>query len=235
MLNNLLYYNVKALTYLSAKQAFIFDLNGTMIDDMAYHLQVWASVLNDDLGASLTVEEIRKNMYGKNHELLERVFGKDRFTLQEADKISRLKEDKYQEIYRAHMQLIPGLPELLLKAHQSKIPMAIGSAAIPYNIDFVLDNLQIRHYFKAIVSAEDVVLSKPHPEVFLKAASQMNVQPAKCIVFEDAPKGVEAAANAGMRCVAITTMHDESEFESFSNILFFVQDFTNPRLNSLFV
>jgi beta-phosphoglucomutase len=218
-----------------AKDAFIFDLNGTMIDDMAYHLQVWTSILNDDLGANLTTEEVRKNMYGKNHELLERVFGKDRFTLREADSISLSKEDRYQEIYRAHMQLIRGLPELLQKASDTNISMAIGSAAIPYNINFVLDNLHIRHYFKTIVSADDVVLSKPHPEVFLKAASQMNVQPARCVVFEDAPKGVEAAANAGMACVAITTMHAESEFEDRSNILFFVRDYTDPRLNSLLI
>ena len=218
----------------SGNHAFIFDLNGTIIDDMAYHLKVWASILNDDLGADLTLEEVRMNMYGKNHELLERVFGKGRFTLQEADRISRLKEDRYQELYRAHMHLIRGLPEFLLKASQLEISMAIGSAAIPYNIDFVLDNLHIRHYFKSIVSADDVVLSKPHPEVFLKAASQMNVDPAVCVVFEDAPKGVEAAANAGMPCVAITTMHEESEFESRSNILFFVRDYTDSRLNSLF-
>jgi beta-phosphoglucomutase len=217
-----------------SKPAFIFDLNGTMIDDMAYHLQVWASILNDDLKANLSIEEVRKNMYGKNHELLERVFGKERFSLQEADRISLAKEDRYQQIYRPHMKLIRGLPELLLKASDSNISMAIGSAAIPYNINFVLDNLNIRHYFETIVSADDVVFSKPHPEVFLKAAAQMNVQPARCIVFEDAPKGVEAAANAGMRCVAITTMHEESEFEDRSNILFFVQDYTDPRLISLF-
>ena len=71
--------------------------------------------------------------------------------------------------------------------------MAIGSAAIPFNIDFILDQLDIRKYFKAIVSAEDVGISKPHPETFLKAARLINVDPSLCLVFEDAPKGVEAA------------------------------------------
>ena len=74
--------------------------------------------------------------------------------------------------------------------------MAIGSAAPLFNVDFVLDNLNIRDYFQAVVSGVDVVESKPYPEVFLKAAKRLGVEPSSCIVFEDAPKGVEAAANA---------------------------------------
>ena len=61
-------------------KAFIFDLNGTMIDDMQYHVKIWHHMLNDRLGANLSVEEVRKQMYGKNSELLIRVFGEDHFT-----------------------------------------------------------------------------------------------------------------------------------------------------------
>jgi beta-phosphoglucomutase len=213
--------------------AFIFDLNGTMIDDMNFHLKVWTEILNKDLGAGLTEAEVKENMYGKNHELLERVFGKSRFTFSEADKISKDKEDRYQALYRPHMKLIKGLPAFLQRAYKQNLPMAIGSAAIPYNIDFVLDTLDIKHYFKSIVSANDVDLSKPHPETFLKAAKQLNVQSENCVVFEDAPKGVEAAFNAGMRCVVITTLHKEDEFKRFSNIQFFIKDYSDPRLEDL--
>jgi len=218
---------------LSEKSVFVFDLNGTMIDDMGFHLKVWSNILNDDLGANLTDAEVKSNMYGKNNELLDRVFGKGKFTLAQADKISREKEDRYQALYRPHMKLINGLPEFLEKAYNLRVPMAIGSAAIPYNIDFVLDTLKIKHYFKSIVSADDVQLSKPHPETFLKVAIQLNVSPANCIVFEDAPKGVEAAFNAGMRCIAITTLHKEHEFIGFSNVLFFIKDYNDPRLQHL--
>ncbi len=100
----------------------------------------------------------------------------------------------------------------LIKPLKNRIPMAIGSAAIPFNIDFVLDNLQIGKYFSAIVSAEDVGISKPHPETFLKAADLLNVNPSDCLVFEDAPKGVEAANSAGMKSVVLTTMHNRNEF-----------------------
>lgn len=214
-------------------KAFLFDLNGTMIDDMHFHLEVWHEIINKDLGKEMNLEAVRGHMYGKNHELLVRVFGKDRFSLEEMDEISHKKEIRYQERFKPHLKLLPGLQEFLEAAHQNDIQMAIGSAAIPFNIDFVLDNLGIRHYFKAIVSADDVEESKPHPETYLKAAEILKVRPSDCIVFEDAPKGVEAALNADMRAVAITNMHNKEEFAQYSNVLFFADDYNSPEMKAL--
>jgi beta-phosphoglucomutase len=214
--------------------ALLFDLNGTMIDDMSFHLDVWYSILNDDLKAGLSREEVRAQMYGKNDELLERVFGTGRFSLEELNQISKMKEDRYQEIYRPHLRLLPGLRELLDKARALKIKLAIGSAAIPYNINFVLDELRIRDYFDAIVSADDVLNSKPDPETYLKAASLVHVQPSDCIVFEDAPKGVEAAERAGIKSVVITTLHSPEEFSGLSNVAMYVSDYYDPRFSGFF-
>jgi beta-phosphoglucomutase-like phosphatase (HAD superfamily) len=91
----------------------------------------------------------------------------------------------------------------------------------------VLDNLNIRHYFKTIVSADDVTISKPHPETFLKAAKLLGVDAANCLVFEDAPKGVEAAQNAGMSSVVLTTMHEKEEFAGYNNIIRYTKDYTH--------
>ena len=214
-------------------KAFLFDLNGTMIDDMEYHLDVWFDVITKDLGANLTKDEVRGQMYGKNDEVLRRIFGETKFREFDFPAISQAKEERYQQIYKPYLDLLPGLFHFLDEAKKKNIVMAIGSAAPPFNIDFVLDNLKLRHYFKAIVSADDVVESKPHPEVYQKAAKLLLAEPSACIVFEDAPKGVEAAANAGMACVVVTTMHAEKEFARYKNILFFIKDFTDPRLTSL--
>jgi beta-phosphoglucomutase family hydrolase len=219
---------------MSTTSAFLFDLNGTMIDDMHYHLDVWHNVLVNQLGAKLSKEEVRAHMYGKNSELLDRVFGAGSFTEEQVADISHRKEVEYQTIYRPHLQLLEGLTAFLAKAKSNNVKMAIGSAAIPFNIDFVLDNLDIRHYFEAIVSADDVTVSKPHPEVFLKGAQLLHVDPSTCVVFEDAPKGVEAAHRAGMKAVAITTLHTPEEFHNLPNILFFIKDYTDPRLATLF-
>jgi HAD superfamily hydrolase (TIGR01509 family) len=208
------------------KKAFIFDMNGTMIDDMEYHVHGWFNILNDDLKAGLTREEVKKEMYGKNQEVLIRIFGEDRFTEAEMETLALEKERRYQAAYRPHLQLIAGLQTFLDKAVAQGIPMAIGTAAIPFNVDFALDNLNVRHYFKSIITADDVATSKPNPEVFLKAAAELGVDPASCIVFEDAPKGVEAAANAGMKAVVVTTMHTREEFSSYDNIITFIDDYT---------
>ena len=215
-------------------KAFVFDLNGTMINDMEYHLTAWYNILNEDLNAGLSREEVKGHMYGKNEELLDRIFGKGHFNQDQVVEISKTKENRYQQAFRPHLQLIAGLSDLLKKAEAHHIKMAIGSAAITFNIDFILDNLSIRHYFQAIVSADDVTISKPHPETFLKAADLLGVAPPGCLVFEDAPKGVEAALNAGMRCVVLTTMHEKEEFRDYPNIVHFIEDYTDASLGELF-
>lgn len=216
------------------KKAFIFDLNGTMVDDMGFHAEAWGTIINGELNGNLTHEQVQREMYGKNEEVLERVFGKGKFTPEEMGRLSVRKEEMYQQAFRPHLQLIDGLQLFLQKAYEHQIPMAIGSAAIPFNINFVLDNLNIRHYFSAIVSADDVVKSKPHPQTFLDAAAKLGVNPADCIVFEDAPKGVETAQNAGMQVVVITTMHEPEEFKQYQNVLMYINDYTDERLNQFF-
>ncbi|WP_426061634.1 HAD family hydrolase [Hymenobacter sp. B1770] len=214
-------------------KAFIFDLNGTMIHDMEYHTRAWQYLFNNDLGGNFTWEEVKPQMYGKNQEVLVRMFGADRFTTAEMDRLSLEKERRYQHEFLPHLALLPGLQAFLEAAHQQGIPMAIGSAAIPFNIDFVLNNLKIRHYFQAIVSADDVALSKPHPETFLKAAAQLGVAPSDCVVFEDVPKGAEAAHNAGMKAVVLTTTHEEAEFDALPNVLHCAPDFTDAFFKTL--
>ncbi|HEV3222856.1 MAG TPA: HAD family phosphatase [Puia sp.] len=214
--------------------ALIFDLNGTMINDMEFHLKAWTEILNNDLKAALSPEQVKSQMYGKNSELFVRVFGKGKFTEAEMEYWSNEKEKRYQKAYLPYLQLIKGLREFLDKAMEKKIPMAIGSAAIPFNIDFVLDNLNIRKYFSAIVSADDVAISKPDPETFLKAADLLKTEPSACLVFEDAPKGAEAAALAGMKCVVLTTMHNRNDFFRTDHILAFIKDYSDPFILSLF-
>ncbi|MGN6800936.1 MAG: HAD family hydrolase, partial [Ginsengibacter sp.] len=127
------------------KVAFIFDMKGTMIDDMEYHTRAWYDILNNDLKAGLSVEEVKVQMYGKNVELLDRIFGEDYFTAERKSELSVEKERRYQQAYRPNLSLIKGLQQFLEKAQKMEIPMAIGSAAIPMNIDFVLDGLDLRH------------------------------------------------------------------------------------------
>jgi beta-phosphoglucomutase len=209
------------------KTAFLFDLNGTMIDDMEYHVKAWTGILNEELKAGLPDEYIRGQLYGKNEELFHRVFGPDRFAQADIDHWSMEKERRYQKAFKPHLRLIDGLEPFLLEARAQGISLGIGTAAIPFNVDFILDNLGLRPYFEAVVTADDVSVSKPDPEVYLSCARLLHIRPERCIVFEDAPKGVEAALNAGMKVVVILSyLHGEADFAPYPNIIRFVHDYT---------
>jgi beta-phosphoglucomutase len=213
-------------------KAFLFDLNGTIIDDMQYHIAAWHKILND-LGANISLEETKQQCYGKNNDLLERVFPK-RFSVKEMNAISLEKEHAYQKAYLPHLKLMDGLQKFLEEAKKQNIKMAIGSAAIMFNIDFVLDNLKIRQYFDAIVSADDVVNSKPDGETYLKCAAALGVRPYECIVFEDVPKGVESAAHADILSIVIEGKHhSQEEFDHFTNIISFEKDYKSIEINTL--
>jgi len=212
-------------------KGFVFDLNGTMINDMQYHIKAWHRILND-LGANISLEQMKNECYGKNHELLERMFP-GRFSYEEKDRMSFEKERQYQEQFRPDLQLVEGLHDFLEQAHNKGIKTAIGSAAIMFNIDFVLDGLNIRQYIDAIVSADDVKNSKPDPETFLKCAEALSLASEDCLVFEDSPKGAEAAMNAAMNCIIITILHNAEEFTVYKNVIGFSDNFHNDLIRKL--
>lgn len=205
-------------------KAIIFDMNGTMIDDMMVHHRAWHRILNE-LGLEMTMEEVHQKVHGVNVEILERLFG-DRFTLEERIRISNEKEEAYRRIFKPDLKLIEGLEDFLNLLKSQNIPLAIGSAAPPENVDFVLDNLKLRDYFDCVMHSDDVENGKPHPEIYQKLTTQLGFSPEDCIVFEDTPAGAEAAYRTGCSMVIITTTHQPFEFEKFEGIQKFSSDFT---------
>mgnify|MGYP000529440870 CR=1 FL=1 len=204
--------------------AIIFDMDGTMVDNMMVHHRGWQKTLAQ-YGLELTLEEVMATCHGKNVEIIERLFP-GRFSLAERERISFEKESGYRAIFLPELKLVNGLPELLETARETGIPMGIGTAAPKANVDFVLDNLQIRHYFNAVIHADDVESGKPEPEVFFKVADKLGVGYADCLVFEDSPTGAKTARNAGMKAVILTTTHRAEEFAGITSVLRFVPDFT---------
>lgn len=99
-------------------KAFLFDLNGTMIDDMKYHNDAWHSILTEKLGLNISYADVKKEMYGKNEELLTRVFGKGHFSAAEVEAISMDKELRYQKAFSPSLKLIGGLHNFLVKANE---------------------------------------------------------------------------------------------------------------------
>lgn len=222
--------------YFSAKKqmqvkGFIFDMDGTMVNNMMVHHRAWQRKLAE-LGLEMSLEEVRKNIHGINEEILERIFG-DRFSTQERRQISGEKEATYREIFLPELKLLDGLPDFLKSAWDKGIIMGIGTAAPAENVDFVMDNLNLRHYFKTVVHAGQVSKGKPDPEVWEKAAEGMGIELEHCIVFEDSPTGAEAARRAGCPVFIITTTHPPDEFEQFPNVIDFLDDFTNIQVEQI--
>lgn len=218
-------------TQLKNYKAFVFDLNGTMIDDMPFHIRAWHQILQQ-YDPHLTLERVKSECYGKNEELLEHIFP-GHFSEPEKTKMIVAKEKSYQEVFKSELKLIKGLHEFLNSSQKAGTKIAIGTAAVMDNVDFVLDGVRIHHYIDAIVSADDVDESKPHPETFLKCAELLEVQPTDCLVFEDTPKGAESAFNAGMDCVIITTLHQPIEFSACNNVIGFISNFDDPFIKNL--
>lgn len=211
-------------------KAVLFDLNGTIIDDMGFHARAWHELLTQDLGVAISIEEVWKQMYGKNRELFIRVLGEHAMSEQEMEYWSLEKEKRYQKVYKDQIQPIAGFMDFLENLKSKDYKIGIGSAAIPFNIDFVLDTLKIRSFFDCIVSANDVIHSKPDPETFSKGADILGLAPSSCVVFEDSPKGVEAALRAGMEAVALTTMHPKGDFDHLENVRLLIADYRDEAL-----
>jgi HAD superfamily hydrolase (TIGR01509 family) len=212
-------------------KGIIFDLDGTMVDNMMIHHQAWQRKLST-LGMEFTIQEVMEQIHGINEEIVLRLFG-DRFTEQERAQISWDKELEYRNIFKQDLKLIEGLPEFLQEVKDSGIPMAIGTAAPPENVDFVLDNLNIRNYFSSVLHSRNVSKGKPDPQIFVDSAKNLDVPIEDCVVFEDRLVGALAAQNAGCPAIVVTTTHQQPEFVHFPHILKFIKDYQGLRLKDL--
>jgi beta-phosphoglucomutase len=201
----------------------LFDMDGTMIDNMMVHHRTWQLVLAD-LELDLTLEEVRQTIHGKNEEILARLFG-DKYGPAEIAEYAYLKEARYRKVFADDLALIDGLPAFLDDLQKHQIPMAIGTAAPQENVDWAMETLNLGQYFDTVIHAGMVQRGKPDPQVFEMAAAGIGLTTSECVVFEDSPTGVKTALNAGCPCIVITTTHTVSEFDAFPNILAFISDF----------
>lgn len=212
-------------------KGIIFDMDGTMVDNMMVHHRAWQKQLAL-LGLSLSLEEVRRTIHGINTEILTRLFG-NRFSMEEKLTISDQKEAAYRDIFEKELKLIDGLSDFLLNCKENGIPMAIGTAAPAENVNFVLDKLHLRPFFNGIFHAGDVTKGKPDPQIFLKAADSLGLSPSDCLVFEDSPTGAEAALRAGCKSIILTTTHTIPEFKQFPNIISFANHFRELSVSSI--
>jgi beta-phosphoglucomutase len=207
-----------------ATRAFLFDLDGTLIDSMPLHHRAWQQWFSSQ-GMPFDEATFFERTAGRtNAEILADLYPSR--SPEERDAMADAKEALYRAMAARELSTIPGALTFLASVKTHALAAAICTAAPLDNIDVAFKRFALREHVQAVTSPADGLRGKPHPDIFLEAARRLNVAPADCIVFEDAPLGVEAAHRAGMRAVALTTSLPASAFAEFPNLLRAVTDFT---------
>jgi beta-phosphoglucomutase len=180
----------------------LWDLDGTLVDSGDYHLRSWQSAMTPE-GIEVTRERFLAGFGQKNDRILRDWLG----PAADAARIQRVadfKESEYRRLARAGgLTPLPGAREWVARLRAEGWRQAIASSAPRENIDVMLNLIGLSDAFDAIVAAEDVTLGKPDPRVFLTAAERLGVTPARAVVVEDAPAGLEAARRAGMHRIGV--------------------------------
>jgi beta-phosphoglucomutase len=185
-------------------EACIFDLDGVIVDTAKYHYLAWKR-LADDLGIPFTETDNERLKGVSRMASLEIILdlGKVKAGPEEKEEYAGLKNRWYVE-YISRMtpeEILPGALNFIRELKAANIRVALGSAS--RNTPLILSRVELENVFDAVADGNNVNKAKPDPEVFITAARLVNVKPDNCVVFEDAAAGVQAALNAGMKCVGI--------------------------------
>lgn len=185
-------------------KACIFDLDGVIVDTAVYHFKSWKR-LADELGINFTLHDNERLKGVSRVRSLEIVLEIGNVTKTPAEQLelASRKNKWYTEMISKMKpeEVLPGAREFLQMVRKAGIKTALGSAS--KNSGIILEKTGLTQYFDAIIDGNHVSKAKPDPEVFLKGAEALNVQPVDCVVFEDAIAGVEAALAGGMKVVGI--------------------------------
>ncbi|CAA9436714.1 MAG: Beta-phosphoglucomutase [uncultured Ramlibacter sp.] len=195
---------------LMAVSALIFDMDGTMVDSMPWHARSWGEFCRRH-GIGLDIDEVLRRTTGRTGvECIRELMGQGTDEAQAWSLIGE-KEAIYRELFAPAFTEVAGFRRFAQEARQRGLKLAVATAGDRHNIDFTLGRIALQSPPDAVVGGDEGLRGKPHPDLFLEAASRLGMTPESCIVFEDAPFGIEAAGRAGMRAVAICTTHDAGE------------------------
>lgn len=204
-------------------------MNGVIINDEHYHNESWNEFL-EKYGFTLTTEEFEAQIMGKRDKDTLQYLFKRSLTPKEISMYCDERDAIVQKLVEGKLQLTAGLREFLESVQQAHIPLAIATSSRKEYVDFIVDTYDIRKYFQFIVTADEVVHGKPDPEIYLKAANLLEIEPSDCLVFEDSASGIKAAKAAEMKVVGITTSLSRDELNSVDKI---IDDFTQISLDEL--
>ena len=186
------------------KKGFIFDLDGVIVDTAKYHYLAWKE-LAKELNINFTKKQNEQLKGISRIKSLEKILALGNKTISEIEfnKLMIKKNDDYLQYVNKmnESEILPDVPKVLNYLIEQQQPFSLGSAS--KNAKTILEKVNLIEKFTAIVDGNEVIQGKPNPEVFLRAAKKLHIEPKNCIVFEDAVAGIQAANAAQMISIGI--------------------------------
>ncbi|MDX2226587.1 MAG: beta-phosphoglucomutase family hydrolase [Verrucomicrobiae bacterium] len=212
--------------------AVIFDMDGVIVDSSRFHEESW-NVLAREVGWTLPPGFFKKT-FGMRNICIIPDFLEPGASAERILRLSARKEELFRQLVEGQVSLLPGVRSLVGELHRAGIRFSVGSSTERKNIEMILETTGIAPYFHALVSSEDVTRGKPAPDVFLMAAKKMEIPPSQCVVIEDAQVGIDAAAAAGMVCLALATTHPAESLSGYRRVVPNLEKIRIEDLKSLF-
>jgi len=212
-------------------KALLFDLDGTLIDSMPHHHNAWVEWYARR-GLEMHADQFFAATAGRsNAEILRDLFPQR--SVEEHTAMADEKEAIYREFAGRSLALIDGAQAFVARARAAGCKLAVCTASTLPNMALAFELHGIGDWIDTVTSPADGLRGKPHPDIFLEAARRIGIAPVDCVVFEDAPLGIEAARNAGMTAVALTTSLPAEDFGAYANVVDIVPDLTPIDLDML--
>jgi len=212
----------------------VFDMDGVIVDNRTFHFRAWEAFAHEH-GLPFDPEYFKNHLFGRvNRDILLGLF-KGNLNEQEAHLYAQEKESLYRKLYKGHVHPAKGLTGFLKALKAAGITTAVATAAPRINLDFVLDEAELRPYFDAFIDISAVRNGKPAPDLYLRAAEELNRDPRECVAFEDSYPGIESALAAGMRVVGVTTTHTAAELAHAHMVIGDFRQISVETLRALFI
>ena len=197
--------------------AFIFDMDGVIVDSNPYH-KIALQQFCARHGYPLTEDQLLTRIYGRtNKEWLAQLFGQ--LSPSQLAVYGEEKESLFRALFEKDIRPVKGLISFLEALDTGGIPRAIGTSAPRSNVDFTLSRTGTGRFFSVILDESFVTRGKPDPEIYLSVAKALNLPPQRCIVIEDSLSGVAAGKAAGAKVIGITTTHTKGELASTDMVI----------------
>lgn len=197
-------------------KGFIFDMDGTVIDSTQNDYQAWEIIMKEK-GIHFPYEEFIALLGAKGKEIVQKYIS---LPDEEIKEMLEKKEKIFKDICEEKgLHPIEGVTYFLDIIHELGIPMALATGAEPGKLDFIFARIDIKNYFKVILTSKETKNGKPNPEIFLNAAEKLGILPSEAMVVEDSVYGVEAAKKGGFRCLALTSTNSPAKLSKADYII----------------